>query len=246
MRHLILFLCFFLPGASAWAVGNLARVELINQATGRVLPVYKSDGRWFVAGNPGSEYRIVIRNRSGGDLLAVASMDGVNVVSGETAAPSQSGYVIGRHGSLSIAGWRKSLEKVAAFFFTDLGNAYAVRTGRPDNVGVIGVALFRRKAEPVADLDEPAFKAEGGASRGSADASAPRAAEKSIGTGHGRQQTSHARYVEFERESDLPSEIIAIHYDTRANLVARGVIREREKWPAPFPGEFVPDPPGRG
>jgi hypothetical protein len=246
MRHLILFLCLLLPGASSWAVGNLAKVELIDQATGRALPVHQSGGRWFVAGKPGSEYRIVIRNRSGGDLLAVASVDGVNVVSGETATPTQSGYVIGRHGSVSIAGWRKSLEKVSAFFFTDLGNSYAVRTGRPDNVGVIGVALFRRKIEPLADLDEPAFKAESGAARGSADASAPRAAEKSIGTGHGRQQTSHARYVEFERESDSPSEIIAIHYDTYANLVARGVIREREKWPAPFPGEFVPDPPGRG
>ena len=40
--------------------------------------------------------------------------------------------------------------------------------------------------------------------------------------------------------------MISICYDTHENLVARGVIRERAKWPAPFPGGFVPDPPGQG
>jgi hypothetical protein len=51
---------------------------------------------------------------------------------------------------------------------------------------------------------------------------------------------------QFERESDRPAEVIAIHYDTYANLVARGVIREERKLPSPFPGGFVPDPPERG
>jgi hypothetical protein len=59
-------------------------------------------------------------------------------------------------------------------------------------------------------------------------------------------ENSSARYVEFERESDTPAELITIHYDTHDNLVARGVIREPRRWPAPFPGGFVPDPPARG
>ncbi len=75
---------------------------------------------------------------------------------------------------------------------------------------------------------------------------APPAVEKKIGTGHGRSQNAPARYVEFERETDLPAEVIAIQYDTYANLVARGVIPERRKLPSPFPGGFVPDPPERG
>ncbi len=53
-------------------------------------------------------------------------------------------------------------------------------------------------------------------------------------------------HVVFERDSDSPSELIAIHYDTYANLVARGVIRDERRWPSPFPGGFVADPPGRG
>ena len=52
-------------------------------------------------------------------------------------------------GSVEITGWRKSLERTAAFYFTDLGDSYAARTGRPQNVGVIGVAVFQEKAPPI-------------------------------------------------------------------------------------------------
>ncbi len=247
MRRLFgFFFCFLLAG-SALAAGNLADIGIYDLASGRRLPVYESGGRWFVAGKPGNEYQVTVRNRSGGDLLAVVSVDGVNVVSGETAAQWQSGYVIERGRSLSIKGWRKSLAKIAAFYFTDLGDSYAARTGRPDNVGVIGVALFKRKPEPLAELEEPGDRADAaGAATENSARSAPRAVQKSIGTGHGRVQASAARYVEFERDSDSPSELIAIHYDTYANLVARGVIGDERRWPSPFPGGFVADPPGRG
>jgi hypothetical protein len=247
MKRFAQFLSLLLLAGPVLAAGRLADIEIYDRAAGRTLPVYASGGHWFVAGRPGNEYQITIRNRERGDLLAIVSVDGVNVVTGETAAPLQSGYVIERGRSLSIAGWRKSLEKIAAFYFTDLGDSYAARTGRPDNVGVIGVALFRRKPEPPADLEQPKARPEAGATDDSAPRSAaPSAAEKRIGTGHGRSQRAPARYVEFDRESDLPAEIIAIHYDTYENLVARGIVREERGLPAPFPGGFVADPPERG
>jgi hypothetical protein len=188
----------------------------------------------------------------------VVSVDGVNVVTGETAAASQSGYVLGAWRSLSISGWRKSLSHVATFYFTDHSDAYATRTGRPDDVGVIGVAVFKRKPLPPAEIQqvpraqrrsrdemrEPAQSSNADAAGAPSSAPAPQMAEKSIGTGHGRSESSHARYVEFERESDSPSEVIAIRYDTRANLVARGIIRAPRE-PNPFPARFVPDPPVR-
>jgi hypothetical protein len=253
MKRLLQFFFLFLLAGPVLAAGRLADVEIFDRASGHTLPLYHSGGYWYVAGRPGNEYQVRIRNRESGDLLAVVSVDGVNVVTGETAAASQSGYVIERGMPLSIAGWRKTMEKIAAFYFTDLGDSYAARTGRPDNVGVIGVALFRRKPEPLpeplAELEQPRSRAEaaGAASdsarRPPAGATAP---EKKIGTGHGRAQSAPARYVDFERESDVPAEVIAIHYDTFANLVARGVIREERKLPSPFPGGFVPDPPERG
>ena len=94
-----------------------------------------------------------IRNCTGARVLVVTSVDGVNVISGDTAAPSQSGYVLEPWGSVEITGWRKSMDRTAAFYFTDLGDSYAARTGRPQNVGVIGVAVFQEKTQPIAMRD---------------------------------------------------------------------------------------------
>lgn len=255
----------------SFAAGNLADVTVYDRAAGRILPTYYSDGRWYVAGKPGNEYEIRIRNQSGGDLLAVTSVDGVNVITGETASPAQSGYVLAPGDRLPIKGWRKDLSKVAAFYFTRLDDSYAARTGRPDNVGVIGVAVFKRKVEPPMVFEEEqkrreaplAGAAKDSAAGGNADAApsgvpaqpgaraqnAPaEKLEKSLGTGHGRIQASQVRYTSFERESESPNEVIAIWYDSHANLVARGVIPAPvpvPRDPQPFPASFVPDPPAR-
>src|SRR5580765_5416733 len=169
------------------------------------------------------------------DVLAVVSVDGVNVITGETAHPSQSGYVLSPRGGLDILGWRKSLSQTAAFYFTTLPDSYAARTGRPEDVGVIGVALFRRKAylPPPHSLSQaaPAARAE---SR----------ADDRLGTGHGRQEYSPATRVTFERATSSPAEVIALYYDSHVNLLARGIIRDPLRVaPQPFPG-FVPDPAG--
>ncbi len=133
---------------SAHAVGNLTDISIYDRHENRVLPVYQHGGKYYVAGKPGNEYQIKIRNQSGLDLLAITSVDGVNVLSGETASWNQRGYIFTAGDGYDIMGWRKSTEQVAAFYFTSLSDSYAARTGRPDNVGVIGVALFRRKDTP--------------------------------------------------------------------------------------------------
>jgi hypothetical protein len=226
------------------AAGRLAQVQIVDKASGRVLPVHVSNGRHYVAGKPGKEYAIRVQNRLGEDLLAVVSVDGVNVVSGETAAYDQGGYILAPRSTFDIKGWRKSLERVAAFYFSRIEDSYAARTGRPEEVGVIGVALFKRK--PVVR------ELEGDASSRKEAPAAPQAAERSasgaaaepgLGTGHGRSVTSVVRYAEFERASDMPAEIVSIYYDSYENLVARGVIPVARRDPQPFPGTFVPDPP---
>jgi hypothetical protein len=110
------------------------QVDVYDRANGTALPVYAKDGRHYIVGVPGHEYAVRIRNCTGARILAVTSVDGVNVISGDTASPAQSGYVLEPWGSVEIAGWRKSLERTAAFYFTDLGDSYAARTGRPQNV----------------------------------------------------------------------------------------------------------------
>lgn len=237
-----------------WSPGALAgyplEVEIYDRTSGRVLPFYWHDGDRHVAGEPGHEYEIRIRNRSHGRVLAVTSVDGVNVITGRTASPDQSGYVLDRHERVDIDGWRKSLDDVAAFYFTRLPDSYAARTGRPDNVGVIGVALFREHVvhRQAYFTEAPAAPSTATADEKTAHASGRREREESrLGTGHGRRLDSGARYTHFERASSDPDEIIRIYYDSKRNLVARGVIpqskhRYAHRPPEPFPGGFVPDP----
>jgi hypothetical protein len=228
----------------AWAVGGLADLNVFDRSEGRRLQVYWHEGRAYVVGKPGNEYRVSLRNRAGDDVLAVVSVDGVNVITGETAAPQQSGYVLAPRGGLDIQGWRKNLSETAAFYFTALPDSYAARTGRPDDVGVIGVALFRKKVEmPIAPAPlsqaAPRSRMEGAASDAAKSAS-----EARLGTGHGRRETSYARHLQFERASSAPAETVTLYYDSHRNLVARGVIREPSPFqpvPRPFPG-FAPDP----
>ncbi len=228
----------------ALALGGLADLSVYDRTEARRLPVYWHQGRAYVAGKPGNEYQITLRSRLPQDVLAVVSVDGVNVITGETANPAQSGYVLGARASLDIQGWRKSLAQTAAFYFTSLPDSYAARTGRPDDVGVIGIALFRRKQDP--QKVSPIAPAQAAGARAAE-------ADSRLGTGHGRQETSHAEYVAFERATSTPAEIVTLYYDSYRNLVARDVIREPERIapcaipcspsPRPFPG-FVPDPRG--
>jgi hypothetical protein len=252
-----------LVAVPASAGGRLLDVQVFDRSANRTLPVYRHQGRLYVIGTPGSEYAITLRNRGGADLLAVLSVDGVNAISGETAAPDQTGYVLDARQQAEIRGWRKDSQRSAAFYFTALPDAYAARTGRPDNVGVIGVAVFRAKeaqpSPPPAALAPREAAPE--AAYELADSASPRAqaegrrsaAAPPLGTGHGRSEHAPIRFTSFERASPVPDETITIFYDSRANLVARGILREpipvARRAPDAFPGAafpgFVPDPPVR-
>src|SRR5262245_66548677 len=113
----------------AGAVGRLADLSVYDRTEGRQLPIYWHQGRAWVVGKPGNEYQVSLRNRAGDDVLAVVSVDGVNVITGETATPQQSGYILGPRGGLDIQGWRKNMAETAAFYFTTLPDSYAARTG---------------------------------------------------------------------------------------------------------------------
>jgi hypothetical protein len=185
------------------AIGQLADVEIIDRTTQRALPVHWHEGEAWVVGTPGTKYSIRVRNSARGRVLAIMSVDGVNVLSGQTAstASASGGYVFNRWQSASIHGWRKSDDEVAAFYFTDLPDTYAARTGRPDHVGVIGVALYReqggvRYSEPMpstAPLAPPPARSETTPSGASlADMPAPRADALSLEGGADRARAPAA------------------------------------------------------
>lgn len=148
-------------GLQAQAVGRLADVTVIDRNTGATLPVYHSRGEYWVAGAPGARYAIAVRNRLGERVMAVTSVDGVNVLNGATASWSQTGYVFSPYANYQITGWRKSNSEVAAFEFAASQDSYAERTGRPSQVGVIGVALFKERVpQPIAAPAPPPYRQE--------------------------------------------------------------------------------------
>jgi hypothetical protein len=68
----------------------------------------------------------------------------------------------------------------------------------------------------------------------------------SLGTGYGRDETSYAQRVAFDRATTTPAEVLTVRYDSRANLLAMGVLprpRMIGRAPDPFPGRFVAPPP---
>jgi len=144
-----------LASPPAQAIGRLADVTIVDRDTGATLPVHYARGEYWVAGRPGARYAVTVHNRTGERVLAVPSVDGVNVLSGETAAWDQRGYVFSPYERYQITGWRKSSSEVAAFEFSSIANSYASRTGRPANVGVIGVALFREQPPLPAPVATP-------------------------------------------------------------------------------------------
>lgn len=125
--------------------GDLVDLRVIDRDTGAPLQSYARDGKTYVAGMPGHRYSVQIRNLVGERVLAVLSVDGVNAVTGQTASPDQSGYVLDPYQSTEVMGWRKNMSEIAQFNFTALSDSYAARTGRAENVGVIGIAVFREK-----------------------------------------------------------------------------------------------------
>ncbi len=240
-------------GMSSASSPGLADIQVIDRANGQALPIYRHNGELWVAGIPGHSYAVRLHNDAPGRILTVVSVDGVNAVTGESAAWNQRGYVLSYSGSYDVSGWRKTQEKVADFVFTSLEDSYAATTGRPHDVGVIGVAVFREKIPepPVAlTLSTPPARDEsaGAAPAASAPASPVPAPSSEIqrslkqqtplaqalssanqslsrlGTGHGPSEYSYVGTTSFERAHAEPDFLVSIRYDRPETLVAMGVI----------------------
>lgn len=233
--------------------GGPVDLAVVDRDSGQWLSPTVHRGQRWIAGTPGHRYSVRLANTSGRRVLVVLSVDGVNAISGQTAHPSQTGYVLAPWQTMEVEGWRKSLDQVAQFVFTDLPDSYAARTGRPDNVGVIGVAVFeeagmaledRRRGEVLDRIER------GDAAKNAAPAAAREsdAAAQSIGTGHGQREWSPASHTQFMRATRTPTQVSELRYDDYDTLVARGVLPRYPRYlpdsrPRAFPDGFVADPP---
>ena len=245
---------------------DLVELDVIDRDSGQWLPEHGHRGQTWIAGVPGHRYSVRLTNTTGQRVLVVLSVDGVNAVTGQTAAPSQGGYVLEPWESAEIAGWRKSLDDIAQFLFTDLPDSYAARTGRPDNVGVIGVAVFRERqvrpayapppapsSPPIATQSGARERAAGNAAKAaapaaSADQAMAEAAPQRLGTGHGQREWAPVGQTEFVRASRSPQQVSQIRYDDADTLASLGILPRAyapyaRHVPSAFPSGFVADPP---
>lgn len=105
---------------------------------------YYKDGKVYVEAKDGSEYEILIKNNGFNKVLAVSSVDGLNVLNGEPSAEVDSGYIIHGCNSYRIKGFRYSDERVGAFKFYKKENSYTSSKSAELTIscGVIGVKIY--------------------------------------------------------------------------------------------------------
>ena len=109
---------------------------------GRPLPSTRAGGRVYVVGEDGQRYIVEVQNHTGNRVEAVATVDGLDVIDGRPGSFEKRGYLVAPFSTVSIDGFRRSDETVAAFRFGSVADSYAERKGLGRNVGVIGLAFF--------------------------------------------------------------------------------------------------------
>lgn len=223
-------------------------------SSGQVLEKINFERNTWVEGRNQKEYSLRITNQCNFRVLAVASVDGLNVLNGQKANYNQGGYIVEPGVPVVIPGWRKSDSNTAAFYFTYPEDSYAQRVSKGQNVGVIGVAFFKEEYIPPLPKPWPPGENIGDARSYNRSEAAPSArmqeneskADKSLGTGYGRNIEAPIVRSAFKRASDTPFSITSIRYETRNKLVQMGAIPSYNS-PQAFPGNngYVPPPPPR-
>ena len=116
---------------------------------GKPVREYSHQGATWIEGRKGSEFTLRFRNRHGGRVLLVPSVDGLNIVDGKKCSFGSDGYILPAFQSLDVPGWRLNTSEVAKFVFGKKGKSYAAQTCPEDsNIGIIGTAVFFEKVAP--------------------------------------------------------------------------------------------------
>ena len=235
-------------------------VKKINYQGKTYLPVVK-----------GSVFSVKITNQSNRRICAVISVDGLSVMNGKNASKDDSGYIIDAWCVETIEGWRRGSEEVAQFEISNKEESYAGKTDRPQNVGVIGVAVYPEKERLVMTGKQQWQKHEripqpipdhwpsqpypyiqpwpttycSNTARGISGQSM-NCCSQDAGTAYGQSVESHVTTVNFERD-EACSQRIVLYYDTVKALRKKGVpIDTHIGTPRPFPADqsdyYCPEP----
>lgn len=212
------FLCFFVFALIISSAGYAEKIRFVPRpvldvkiygddrgllAMDFIRDSYQAEGCYLVEARMGERYRLVVTNNSGRRVGLVISIDGLNIISGNTCyhRPDESMYLLEPGQSGSFSGWRRDYDNVARFYFTDKSDSYAARTGKYGQHGWIKVAAFLER-QPIVVVPKRYE-----------DFSEKRLSESSqAGTGYGERQYSPVETADFNPES-LPVQMLRIKYD---------------------------------
>ena len=154
LKRICMFVAFSTLCGLTYGQGQLATHQsgaglgVKTVSTGQLKTIYNSNQGAFVEGTNGEEYELYIvppRNVIG-RCLAVISVDGVNVISGQAAKPTDTrGTVINSGQPVSWKGYLQNNNLLSRFKFTSAVNSLANLRGHSDSPGVISVSFYSEK-----------------------------------------------------------------------------------------------------
>ena len=98
----------------------LSPVEIqVTDERGRKMPMYRNNqGQYILPAQEGQRYQLTIKNTDRNRIYeVVTSVDGIDVLNGRAGSYQNSGYLIRPRSEVTIEGFRKSQDQVAAFRF---------------------------------------------------------------------------------------------------------------------------------
>ena len=117
------------------------QVEVL--VNGKPIKQHQHEGKTFIEARVNTEYTIKVKNSSGKRKLAVITVDGLNVISGNPHSDTdRQGYIVGAYDSLEVKGFRKDMKSVGAFKFCQAGGSYCNEKGLKGNNGIIGIRVY--------------------------------------------------------------------------------------------------------
>ena len=194
---------------------------------------YYHQGQVWIEGREGSTYTLRFTNRSPGRVLAIFSVDGLDVLKGKPAGHLSQGYVVNGNSTLEIPGWKLDAATAAEFFFSRSNKSYVAKIGgNVGNTGVIGAMVFREYQcnFPSSNINKltfnnPSSSAADHIYRHSGSAVSLNSVTQSVGTGFGSATQWNTVNTQFNRENPtVPNAIMAVYYDSSKNLQKRGIV----------------------
>lgn len=120
-------------------------------AKGRSLEEHSDErGNVWVPANRGDSFQLKVSNHSEGRVMAVCSVDGLCVMTGEVPEDGRlRGYIVKPGAAMLVPGWRLDDDHIAEFEFTESAKSYAAQMGRKnEKQGQLICEIFYEKPPP--------------------------------------------------------------------------------------------------